>query len=183
MSNVSKKQSFLFKIILASMLIALNVIMERFLSYNVWNMSIGFSFITVGFAAVFLGAPYAVIVAGFGDIIGALLFPFGSYFVGFTLSNMLVGLVLGLFMQKSTNVFKISLAVFINKVVSTLLLNSAFIAILYRNGLDALPAVLLTRIPTAVGTLVVEIIILTLLFDDKSHIKKMLKGAFSSLFV
>ena len=161
------------------MLIALNVIMESFLSYNVWNMSIGFSFITVGFAAAFLGAPYAVAVAGFGDIIGALLFPFGSYFIGFTLSNMLVGLVLGLFLQKSTNIFKISAAVAINKVVSTMLLNSVFISILYRNGLDALPAVMLTRIPTAVGTLVVEIIVLTLLFADKSHIKIMLSKAFS----
>ncbi len=176
---MSKKQTFLFKIILTSMLIALNVIMERFLSYNVWNMSIGFSFITVGFAAAFLGAPYAVAVAGFGDIIGALLFPFGSYFIGFTLSNMLVGLVLGLFLQKSTNIFKISAAVAINKVVSTMLLNSVFISILYRNGLDALPAVMLTRIPTAVGTLVVEIIVLTLLFADKSHIKIMLSKAFS----
>ncbi len=179
---MSKKQTFLFKIILTSMLIALNVIMERFLSYNVWNMSIGFSFITVGFAAAFLGAPYAVAVAGFGDIIGALLFPFGSYFIGFTLSNMLAGLVTGIFLQKRTNIFKISASVAINKAVVTLLLNSIFIAILYRNGLDALPAVMITRIPTAVGTLVVEIIVLTLLFADKSHIKKMLRKAFSRFF-
>ena len=176
---MSKKQSFLFKIILTSMLIALNVIMERFLSYNVWNMSIGFSFITVGFAAAFLGAPYAVAVAGIGDLIGALIFPFGTYFVGFTISNIIVGLVLGLFMQKRTNVFKISAAVLINKTLITLLLNSIFIAILYRNGLDALPAVMLTRIPTAAGTLVVEIIILTLLFADKSHIKKTLSKSLS----
>lgn len=176
---MSKKQTFLFKIILTAMLVALNVIMERFLSYNVWNMSIGFSFITVGFAAAFLGAPYAVIVAGLGDFIGALLFPFGTYFVGFTISNMIVGLVLGLFLQKHTNVFKISAAVLINKALVTLLLNSIFIAILYRNGLDALFAVILTRIPTAAGTLVVEIVILTLLFADKSHIKKTLSRSLS----
>ena len=176
---MSKKQSFLFKIILTAMLVALNVIMERFLSYNVWNMSIGFSFITVGFAAAFLGAPYAVIVAGLGDFIGALLFPFGTYFVGFTISNMIVGLSLGLFMQKRTNVFKISAAVLINKVTCTLLLNSIFIAILYRNGLDALPAVIVSRLPVAAVTLGVEIVVLTLLFADKSHIKKLLSKAFS----
>ena len=73
------KKKYLLKIVLTGILIALNVIMERFMSYNVWNMSIGFSFITVGFAASILGIPYAIAVAAFGDLIGALLFPFGAY--------------------------------------------------------------------------------------------------------
>ena len=85
--NVKK---YLFKIVMTGILVALNVIMERFMSYNVWNMSIGFSFITIGFAATYLGIPYSIAVAALGDLIGALLFPFGTYFPGFTLTNAIV---------------------------------------------------------------------------------------------
>ncbi len=162
--NVKK---YLFKIVLTGILIALNVIMERFMSYNVWNMSIGFSFITIGFAASYLGTPYSIAVAAIGDIIGALLFPFGTYFPGFTLTNALVGLVFGIFLYKKTNALKITLAVLINKVCFTLLLNSIWISILYKGGIDALWAVIVPRIVTTVPMFFVEIIVLTLLFSDK----------------
>ena len=34
-----------------AMLIAANVVLSRFLSFNVWNLKIGFTFVTVVFAA------------------------------------------------------------------------------------------------------------------------------------
>ena len=167
--NVKK---YLFKIVMTGILVALNVIMERFMSYNVWNMSIGFSFITIGFAATYLGIPYSIAVAALGDLIGALLFPFGTYFPGFTLTNAIVGLVLGIFLYKSTNVFKITLAVLINKVFCTLLLNSIWISILYRGGIDALWAVIVPRIITTIPMFIIEIIVLTLLFSNKYMVIK-----------
>ena len=175
---MKKSKDYLFKIVLTGILIALNVIMERFMSYNVWNMSIGFSFITVGFAATFLGVPYAVAVATFGDVIGAILFPFGTYFIGFTITNALVGLVTGIFLYKSTNFLKISASVIINKTLFTLLLNSIWISILYRGGIDKLWAVMVPRIVTTIPMLIIEILILTLLFADKSGIKKQLNKLF-----
>lgn len=167
--NVKK---YLVKIVLTGILVALNVIMERFMSYNVWNMSIGFSFITIGFAATYLGIPYSIAVAALGDFIGALLFPFGTYFPGFTLTNALVGLVFGIFLHKKTNILKISLAVLINKICCTLLLNSIWIAILYRGGLDALWTVIVPRIVTTIPMFFLEIIVLTLLFSDKYLVVK-----------
>ncbi len=163
------KKTFLRKIILTSLLIALNVITERFLSYNIWNLSIGFSFITIGFAAAFLGAGYAACVAALGDIIGALLFPFGAYFVGFTATNALSGLIIGLFLQKNTGFLKIFTAVFLSKTLCSLGLNSLWIAILYRNGLDAYFAVALTRLPTAVIMLIIETLVMWLLFSKESR--------------
>lgn len=162
-----KVKKYLFKIVLTGILIALNVIMERFMSYNVWNMSIGFSFITIGFAATYLGFPYSIAVATFGDLIGALLFPFGAYFPGFTLTNAIVGLILGIFLYKSTNILKITIAVLINKVFCTLLLNSIWISILYRGGIDALWTVMLPRVVTTIPMFVIEIIVLTMLFSNK----------------
>lgn len=166
-----KKNNFLFKIILTSILVALNVIMERFLSYSVWNLSIGFSFITIGFAAVFLGVPYAVIVGGLGDIIGAVLFPFGPYFVGFTITNVLMAFTTAIFLYKKTNLLKISISVLINKSLFSVILNSLWIAILYKGGISDLWVVALSRIPTAVLTLFIEIIVLYLLFNEKSKFR------------
>lgn len=163
------KKAFLRKIVLTSLLIALNVIAERFLSYNVWNLSIGFSFVTVGFAAAFLGVPYAVCVAALGDVIGALLFPFGTYFVGFTATNAISGLIFGLFLRKNAGILKIFTGVLLSKVICSLGLNSLWIAILYRNGLDAYFAVMLTRLPTAAVMLVIETLVMWLLFSKESR--------------
>ncbi len=41
-----------------------------------------------------------MIISGLGDLIGALLFPFGAYFPGYTLSSAIVGLVYGLFLYE-----------------------------------------------------------------------------------
>lgn len=168
------KKNYVKKVVLTSLLIALNVIMERFMSYNVWNMSIGFSFITIAFAAVFLGIPYAVAVGAFGDIIGALLFPFGTYFFGFTLTNILMALTTGIFLYKRPTYINIALSTLIKKVLFTLILNSVWISILYNDGLDAFSVVMMSRLPTAAITLVIEIFVTSLLFSEKSAIKKTL---------
>ena len=165
------KNSNLFKIILTSLLIALNVIMERFMSFNVWNHSIGFSFITIAFAAVFLGVPYAIAVGAFGDIIGALLFPFGAYFVGFTVTNILAAFITAIFIYKNASVINIVSGVIINKIVTTVALNSLWITMLYRDSLDAYPVVLIGRIPQAAIMAVVEIIVVIILFSNKSKIR------------
>ena len=52
-------------------------------------------------AAIVLGPKYSCIIAALGDLIGALLFPFGTYFVGFTIEQALIGLIYGLFLYKN----------------------------------------------------------------------------------
>lgn len=170
------KLKILFRIVLTAILVALNVVMERFLAYSVWNLTISFSFITVAFAAVFLGIPNAVYVAVLGDIIGALLFPFGTYYPGFTLTNALVAVTTGFFLTKSRNIFSIKFSVLINKICFTMIMNSAWIAMLYKGGIDAIWVVAATRIPSAVAMLFVEIIVLFLLFSDKSKFYKIMSN-------
>ena len=172
--NKSKKQSALFKIILTAILVALNVILERFLAYSVWNQTISFGFITVAFAAAFLGTPYAVAVAGLGDLVGSLLFPFGTYFVGFTATNCIYGLILAEFIYKKASVLNITLAIVINKIVCTLILNTLWISILYRGGVDAFFVLLVTRLPSAAIMAVVEIIVMLLVFSQKSKVRTLL---------
>ena len=167
------KKNQLFKIILTSLLIALNVILERFIpAYQVWNSNLNFGFITVAFAACYLGTPYAIAVGGLGDLIGALIKPFGAYFVGYTISNMLVGLCFGLFLYKKATVIKISLAVLINTVTCSLFLNTFFIYLFSTRGYWV---IFIGRAPTLIITTIVQIVIISLLFTEKSKINHLIK--------
>jgi ECF transporter S component (folate family) len=167
------KKNQLFKIILTGILIALNIILERFMpSYSVWNNNISFGFITVAFAACYLGIPYAVAVGGLGDLIGALIKPFGPYFVGYTLTNMLVGFILAIFLYKKATILRITLATLINKITTSLVINTIFISVLYRNGLDAFWVVFVGRLPFVTLMTAVEIITISLLFSNKSKVNQ-----------
>lgn len=170
------KKEKLFKIILTAVLVALNVILERFVpAYQLWYINLNFGFVTVAFAACYLGPQYAVLVGGLGDLIGALIRPFGPYFVGYTITNMLVGLCFGLLLYKKVTVLKISLAVLINTITCSLLLNTLFIYFFSTKGYWA---ILLGRAPSIIVTAVIQIIIISILFTEKSKINHLIKKAF-----
>ena len=114
-----------------ALFIALEIILSRFLSFNVWNMKIGFNFIPVVIAAIILGPVAGGIVAAAGDFLGAILFPIGAYFPGFTLTAFLTGVVWGIFLHKKRTNKRLFFAVLINQLVLSLLLNSIWISILY----------------------------------------------------
>ncbi len=172
----NQKLSGLFKLVLTALLIAMDIILERFiLTYQVWDQHISFGFVVICFAAAFLGAPYAVTVAGLGDIIGALLAPSGPYFPGFTATNCIYALLLAEFINKNATPIKCILSVLVTKLVCSLALNSLWISILYRGGVDSYFAVLITRLPQAAIMTVVETFVLLLLFSTKSKIRQTLQ--------
>lgn len=82
------------KIILSAMLLAVLLILSRFLSVKTSLLVISFSFIPIMISAIYLGPKYSTLIAALGDLIGALLFPFGTYFVGFTISAGLIRIYL-----------------------------------------------------------------------------------------
>lgn len=137
-----KKES-LQRLTRLALLIAMEIILSRFCSLSAWNIKIGFSFLPVAVAAVLYGPLAAGIVGGLGDFIGAILFPIGAYFPGFTLTAFLTGIVLGLCLHKSQSVRRVLGAVAINQLFLSLLLNTLWISILYGSPYGAL---LLTRI-------------------------------------
>lgn len=93
--------SKLKKNILSAMFLALLIVLSRFLSIKTPILVISFSFIPIILSAILLGPKYSTIIAALGDLIGALLFPFGSYFPGYTLSQALIGLIYGLFLYEN----------------------------------------------------------------------------------
>ncbi len=96
MQTISKTK----KMILSALLLAITIVLSRFLSINTPLLSIGFSFVPMILSAIWLGPKYACIICGLADLIGALLFPFGTYFVGFTISAICKGLIYGLVLYK-----------------------------------------------------------------------------------
>ena len=85
-----------------AMLIAMGIMLERFpgLSINNAGLKLGFAFIPPMLAAIMYGPVEGAIVYGLVDLIGALLFPFGTYHPGFTIVAAIMGFVMGVFLNK-----------------------------------------------------------------------------------
>ena len=114
------------------MLTAVQVVLSRFLSIQTPVCKIGLGFIPVMFAGALYGAPGGALVGALSDIVGAILFPSGAYFPGYTLTATLAGAVYGLFFYKKHGIARIFAAYAVTTVLNTLLLNTFFIAL--QNG-------------------------------------------------
>lgn len=119
-------------IIVSGLLIALQMILSRFCSISAWNIKIGFGFVPIVLAAILYGPVSAGVVGGLSDFLGAILFPIGPYFPGFTLTAVLTGIVYGIFLHgKNRSAGHILFSVTIVQLGLSLLLNSWWISILY----------------------------------------------------
>ena len=145
---------------LASLLIALEVVLSRFLSISAWNTKIGFAFVPVVLAALLLGPLWAGIVGALADFLGALLFPIGAYFPGFTLTAFLMGLCYGLFLYKKQSIGRIAAAVAVHQLLLSLLLNTLWISLLYGSPYAPL---LLSRLPQCAILAAVQLAVIPLL--------------------
>ena len=114
-------------------LLAMEIVLSRFLSISAWNVKIGFSFVPIVLAALLFGPMPAAAVAALGDFLGAILFPIGPYFPGFTLTAALTGLTFGLLLYRKNSVVNSLLAVLIVQWILGLLLNTYWIHVLYQS--------------------------------------------------
>ena len=121
-------------------LTALEIVLNRFLSINAWNIKIGFSFVPVAAAAMLFGPIPAGIVGALGDFLGAILFPIGPYFPGFTVTAFLTGVVFGLFLHRKQTLLRTLGAAAANQLVLGLVVNTFWISVLYRSPYGALLA-------------------------------------------
>ena len=149
-----KKGISIQRLVILGALIAMEVVLSRFLSFSTWNTKIGFGFIPVAAAAILLGPAEAAVCGGMADFLGATLFPIGPYFPGFTATAALTGLVFGLFFHREQTPVRVVCAVLINQFILGLLVNSYWISLLYGSPYKALLA---TRIYQSLILSVVQI--------------------------
>jgi len=135
-----KKKMNVQTLVVLGVLTAMEIILSRFLSIAAWNVKIGFSFVPIVIAAVVYGPAGGAIVGGLGDLVGALLFPIGAYFPGFTLTAILTGAVFGLFLHKRQTLGRLLGAILINLFILSLFLNTLWISLLYGSAYGPLLA-------------------------------------------
>lgn len=92
-----RKMSILYKISISSLLIALYIILSRFVSipylFGLPFVKLSIASSVIGFASLYLGPLFGLIVGTSGDIIGALAFPQGEFNILFTIAASLGGLM------------------------------------------------------------------------------------------
>ena len=120
-------------VVYLGVLTALEIVLSRFLSISAWNIKIGLSFVPVALAALAFGPIPGGIVGALGDFLGAILFPVGPYFPGFTLTAFLTGAVFGLFLRRKRTALRALGAAAVNQLVLSLLVNSLWISLLYKS--------------------------------------------------
>lgn len=114
-----------------ALLTAAEIILSRFCSIAAWNIKIGFSFVPIAVAGFLFGPAAGAAVAALGDFVGAILFPIGAFFPGFTLTAALTGAVFGLALHKRQSTMRLLAAVSVNQLALSLFLNTLWISVLY----------------------------------------------------
>ena len=159
------KKNLTIKVSVTGMLLALYFIFDRLIAINLPANKYNLSFIPVIIAAYYLGPVYALAVGGLGDLLGALIMPFGAYFPGFTVIAMLNGLGLGLILYKKLTIPRIALGVAFSQIICGFILNTLNLSFYYiANGinkyggtvLEIIPAIYLTRLSQAIIYIVME---------------------------
>ncbi|WP_243108587.1 folate family ECF transporter S component [Clostridium rectalis] len=132
------------KMVIVSLLIALQVVLTRFLGIETPIVRISFGFLPLSICAAIFGPVVGAIAAVAADIIGMLVFPKGAYFPGFTLSAALSGFIYGFFLhRKPKSLLSIILAAVCVTLFVNLGLNTLWLSMITKN---AVYAVILPRI-------------------------------------
>ena len=117
------------KLIVSAQLLALDVVLTRLLAINTPLMKIGLGFAAVALCAILYGPWWAALVAALGDLVGALLFPTGAFFPGFTLTAACTGFIFGLCLyRRGKSLLWPILAALLNTVLVSYLANTAMIS-------------------------------------------------------
>lgn len=193
-SKTRFKHSKIKTIVFSALLVAIEIVLNRFCSINTFGWKIGFSFVPVVVAALLYGPTMAAIINALSDFIGAILFPFGPYFPGFTVCAAIMGFVYGIFLYRkpenedNSNTIggfapfkneKISLVkhilppVLINSIVIGLFINTIWVSILY--GSKTFIGWFIYRLPEYAILIPVNLILIPVLIKLCGKLKKFTK--------
>lgn len=126
------KTSRVQTMVLVALLIAIEIVLSRVCSIATPIVKIGFGFVPIAVCGMLFGPVWAGVAAGLADFVGAILFPIGAYFPGFTVSAILTGVIFGLLLRReNTSWQKLAAAVSLNCVGVSLCLTTLWISMLY----------------------------------------------------
>ena len=145
-----------------SLLLALRVCLN-FLTLPLSDLChISFVFIVAGITGGMFGPFVATLFGAIGDILSYVVHPMGCFFLGFTLSAMVAGLLYGLILYKNRfSVLRIVLAEVIVDTVVNVFMNTFWISIFYGVGFSEL--LVSVRIPKNLITIPISVCVFIML--------------------
>lgn len=146
----------------AAILIAIEIVLSRFLSFSTMELKIGFGFVPIALCGFMYGPVISAFAGALADFLGAVLFPIGNYFVGFTLTAALTGLCFGLFLHRRKVGFfpNMVLCALINCLILSLGLNTYWVSLITGTPFFAQAVV---RLPQFGINLTLQLVLLPLL--------------------
>ncbi len=131
---MQKKYFSTKKIAAVALLLALHIVVTRFVAIETQIFRISFSFIPTSLCAMLFG-PWVGAVFGFvADFLGMLIFPKGPYFPGFGINEALYAFIYGMFLfNKKKNFKHIILCLLLQTLTIDLGLSTLWLHILYQN--------------------------------------------------
>ncbi len=113
------------------LLVSMEIILTRFMSFQTPIVRVGFGFIPIAFSAIMFGPLIGGLTGAIADITGMMIFPAGAYFPGFTLSAFLGGVIYGLFLhRKQITLLNVALCVLVITLVVDLGLNTLWLSMI-----------------------------------------------------
>ena len=142
---MSKKMN-LRRLVYLALLIALNIVLVRLLSFQTPVSRLDFGFIPISLAGAMFGPVWGGVAGGLSDIFGMLFNSKGmAFFFGWTLNAILHGVFYGLFFfKKKKTLLRIFLCVLMKGILVDLVLGSIWGAI-FRGGMHLIGFVLWER--------------------------------------
>lgn len=156
----------------AALLVAMEIVLSRFLSINTPLVKIGFGFLPVALAGFLFGPIWGAAVGAMADFLGAMLFPIGPYFLGFTVTAAVAGFIYGLFLHKKTELMlpRVIIAAGIICVPLHLGLNSLWVYILYGTSFGTL---VITRAAQCLIMMPIQVVLLWIIASRmQAYVKK-----------
>jgi len=144
-----------------SVLIALEIVLSRFCSFNTPTLRIGIGFVPIALCGIMYGPLWAGAAWGISDLLGTVISGNGIY-PPITLTYILMGVAFGLLLHRKNAKFfpDIILCSFVINAGLSLCLNTYWLSILSKTPYLAL---LVTRIPQCVLLFVLYLILIPLL--------------------
>ena len=170
-----------YLIVNIAVLIALEIVLNRFAAINTQYLKIAFNFIPIVVCAIIYGPVWAAVTWSLADIIGAVFLNTvgGAYFPGFTLTLALAGLLYGVCLHRSVvHPWHIAAAVLVYSLCLSYVLNTIWISFVY--GIP-IPTLLVTRIVQLVCNIVFQSLMIPLLITTIKRIPQLNRIALASL--
>jgi len=154
------------RLILAALFVALTIAVGRiFIPVPipaVGDQRVYFTFLVGSVGCTIYGPVVGVLVGAVADVIGALLFPTGPFFPGYTLTAMIGPLLYGLFFYKARlSVLRIAVCKLLVNVIANIVCNSLWASILGGNDFFLL---MITRAPKNLILLPAEVLLMVVFF-------------------